>query len=114
MGDGMRRILAYTASLVSAENGVVLVDEIDTGLHYSVQTDMWRLVLETAEALNVQVFATTHSWDCIEAFQEAMAEEGWPERGQLLRVSRDGDATRAVLYSGEELAIATAQEIEVR
>ncbi len=71
MGDGMYRILTLAMSLVTAEDGVLLVDEIETGLHYEAQTDMWRLILETAKELNVQVFATTLCWDCIAAFQEA-------------------------------------------
>ncbi|MCP4366882.1 MAG: AAA family ATPase, partial [Deltaproteobacteria bacterium] len=58
MGDGIYRILALVISLVSCENGVLLVDEIDTGLHYTALTKMWRLVIETAKKLNVQVFAT--------------------------------------------------------
>jgi predicted ATP-dependent endonuclease of OLD family len=71
MGDGMRRILTLAMCAVNVENGFLLIDEIDTGLYYEVQADMWRLILETAQRLDVQVFATTHSWDCVSAFQEA-------------------------------------------
>jgi AAA domain, putative AbiEii toxin, Type IV TA system/AAA ATPase domain len=66
MGDGMRRLLALSTSLVCTKEGSLFVDEIDTGLHYSVMADMWKLVVRKALSSNVQVFATTHSWDCIE------------------------------------------------
>ncbi len=65
-GDGVRRLLGLALAMLGAENGVFLVDEIDTGLHYSVMPDMWKMIAGTAKALNFQVFATTHSKDCIE------------------------------------------------
>ncbi|HEX6002029.1 MAG TPA: ATP-binding protein, partial [Hyphomicrobiaceae bacterium] len=67
LGDGMWRILALAISLIRAKDGVLLVDEIDTGLHYSVMTNMWDLVYHTAREFNVQVFATTHSYDCVQS-----------------------------------------------
>ena len=57
MGDGIWRLLGIALSLVGARGGILLVDEIDTGLHYSVMADMWRMVRETAARLDVQVFA---------------------------------------------------------
>ena len=42
MGDGMWRMLGLALALANAKGGVLLVDEIDTGLHYSVMADMWR------------------------------------------------------------------------
>ena len=74
MGDGLYRILALIIALVNCEKGILLIDEVDTGLHYSALTKMWQLVIETARKLNVQVFATTHSWDALAAFQKAMSE----------------------------------------
>lgn len=114
MGDGMRRILAIAASLVSVDQGTLLVDEIDTGLYYNVQTDMWRLVLETAERQKAQVFATTHSWDCVKAFQQALAQVGHLSSGVLIRLDPTEKGIEAVTYSSKELDIAIAQGIEVR
>ncbi|MEZ4709610.1 MAG: ATP-binding protein [Caldilineaceae bacterium] len=114
MGDGMRRILAIAASLVSVEDGALLVDEIDTGLYYGVQKDMWRLVLETALRQNAQVFATTHSWDCVRAFQQALAKFDEQNLGSLIRLDKVDDQITAVTYSAQELDIAMAQGIEVR
>ena len=114
MGDGMRRIMAIAASLVSVENGTLLVDEIDTGLYYGTLTDMWRLVLETSLKQNAQVFATTHSWDCVKAFQQALDKFDNPDIGRLIRLEKEGDTVKAVVYSTAELDIAIEQGIEVR
>jgi AAA15 family ATPase/GTPase len=114
MGDGMRRIMAITAALVSVENGTLLVDEIDTGLYHGTLTNMWRLVLETSAKQNTQVFATTHSWDCVKAFQQALEKFNAPDIGKLIRLEKTGSKVQAVLYSADELDIAVEQGIEVR
>ncbi len=71
LGDGFARLLVHSLALEHTAGGSLFIDEIDTGLHYSVMADMWKLVIATARKLNVQVFATTHSWDCIEGLAEA-------------------------------------------
>ncbi|MFM2311796.1 MAG: hypothetical protein RLZZ04_1072 [Cyanobacteriota bacterium] len=114
MGAGMYRILTLAIALVTAENHVLLIDEIETGLHYEAQTDMWRLILATAKELNVQVFATTHSWDCIAAYQEALAEMEDQSIGKLFRLDSKYGKLRAVEYDAEDLDIAIRKGIEVR
>lgn len=114
MGEGMRRILTLAMFAVTAQDDVLLVDEIDTGLYHGAQTDMWRLMIETAQRLNVQIFATTHSWDSVAAFQEALNQHPGNEIGRLFRLeARDGDI-RSVRYDADDLAIAVRQAIEVR
>ncbi len=114
MGEGMNRLLGIALALVNAKDGILLIDEIESGLHYSVQPDMWRLIFETAAKLNVQVFATTHSWDCIEAFQEAA--EAYPEEGVLisLRRKQQEEGIAAVLFDEKDLESVTRSYIEVR
>jgi ABC-type branched-subunit amino acid transport system ATPase component len=114
MGDGMRRILTLATAEIVAENGVLLVDEIDTGLYYRAQTNMWRLLIQTAQRLNVQIFATTHSLDCVQAFQAALSGEKDEEVGKLFRLSVRGDSIQPVAYTARDLEIAIQQEIEVR
>ncbi len=114
MGDGMHRILAIAASLADSENGYLLVDEIDTGLHYRTITDLWRLVFETAERLNVQVFATTHSSDGVKSFSEALDLQENKDIAALFRLERRGQQIVPVNYTAEELNFVTEQEIEVR
>ncbi len=116
MGEGMNRILGIVLALVNAKDGILLIDEIDSGLHYSAQPNLWRLVFEAARRLNVQVFATTHSWDCIAAFQEAALQDSQAE-GLLISLREKQDEKGrvvAVLFDENELAIVTREQIEVR
>jgi hypothetical protein len=110
MGDGIWRLLGVALALVTTRGGVLLVDEIDTGLHYSVLVDMWRLVLETARSLDVQVFATTHSRDCYEALA-AVAEPGRNEIS-LQRIERG--KVEAIAFSEAEIRQAAERGLEVR
>lgn len=111
-GDGVNRLFGIILSLCNARNGVLLVDEIENGLHYSVQTEIWRTIFRLANDLNVQVFATSHSWDCVRAFQEAACES--PEDGVLVRLSRKDDRIIPTLFTEKELEIVTRDQIEVR
>lgn len=110
MGDGIWRLLGIALALATASGGVLLVDEIDTGLHYSVLVDMWRLVLETARSLDVQVFATTHSRDCYEALA-AVTEPGRTEIS-LQRIERG--KVEAVAFTELEIRQAAERGLEVR
>jgi AAA domain, putative AbiEii toxin, Type IV TA system/AAA ATPase domain len=112
LGDGVNRLFGLALALVSARDGLLLIDQIENGIHYSVQADLWRLVFETAARLNVQVFATTHSYDCIKAFEEAARES--EEEGVLVRLTRKGDRTLVGEFDERELEIAVGGEIEVR
>lgn len=113
LGEGMNRLFGLTLAMVNSKNGLLLVDEIESGLHYTVQVDLWRLIFATAKRLDVQVFATTHSWDCIEAFQAAACEDRESE-GMLIRLDRRGETIVPMLYDEETLAVAARERIEVR
>lgn len=113
-GDGLMRAFGLSLALVNSRDGFLLIDEFETGLHHSIQTDIWRLIFSSAKLLNVQVFATTHSWDCVEAFQKAAADDQH-EKAMLIRLARRKNGQiRAVSYNEEEMAIVTEQNIEVR
>ncbi len=113
LGNGMYRMLCISLSFVNATDGMLLIDEIENGIHYSVQPELWQLIFQLARRLNVQVFATTHSWDCIKGFQRA-AEKEKQEEGMLIRLGRRKGEAAVTLFDEEELGIATRQQIEVR
>ena len=111
-GDGLNRLFGIILSLVNAKDGLLLIDEFENGMHHTVQTDTWRAVFRLAQRLDIQVVATSHSWDSIEAFQKAASED--PEEGVLIRLSRKGEDIIPTLFRESELAVATRDRIEVR
>jgi len=70
-GDGVRHLISIITALYAAENGYLFIDEIDSGIHYSLLDELWKNILLLSKKLNVQVFATTHSKECIESFSRA-------------------------------------------
>ena len=109
----MRRLLALSLSLVRTGDGFLLIDEIDTGLHFSVMEEMWRLVVNTALESNVQVFATTHSYDCVHGLAALL--ESTPELASQVSVQKiESSLAEAVGLDADQIRVAARQDIEVR
>jgi hypothetical protein len=113
LGDGMWRMLAMAMALVRARDGMLLVDEIDTGLHFTVMTDMWKLIAQTARELNVQVFATTHSYDCVTSLATICDENAGADDHVTIQRIEPG-RSKAVAYTEAEIKVAAERHIEVR
>lgn len=113
MGDGMWRMMAMAIAIAQCKGGVLLIDEIDTGLHYTVMANMWRLIFGAAKELDVQVFATTHSYDCIKSLAElCYSETDARDNVTLQRIEVSNP--KAVPYTEDEIEIAAEKNIEVR
>ena len=89
LGDGAMRLFGVALALANSRDGFLLIDEAENGIHHTVQRDFWRMVLKTADENNVQVFATTHSYDCVRGFAQAVTECGGID-GALVRLERRG------------------------
>ncbi|MFZ4661513.1 MAG: AAA family ATPase [Caldilineaceae bacterium] len=113
LGEGLNRAFGIALALVNAQNKILVIDEIESGLHYSVQLELWKLIFEVAHRLNIQVFTTTHSWDCVEAFQQA-ATQNEAEEGVLIRLQRKNDTIVPTIFDEKKLTIATREQIEIR
>lgn len=110
MGDGMNRIFALVLALVNSANGFCLVDEIENGIYYRRQPDLWKVIAHLVEKLNIQLFATTHSNDCVKSFSEIASDQN----AKLIRLEKREKGIKAVDYSAEEVSIAADNDIEVR
>ena len=111
LGDGVWRVFVLATALICARGSLLLVDEIDTGLHYAVMEDVWRVVLETAQRLDVQVFATTHSLDCVNSLAE-VCEEAPAGSISLHRIELGNP--QAITYPQEDIPTAVRHQIETR
>lgn len=74
-GDGMKKATQLALALVRARGGVLLIDELDDGLHYSALARLWRFLVVAARQLETQVFATSHSKDCLESIAHLYRED---------------------------------------
>ncbi|WP_437214969.1 AAA family ATPase [Pectobacterium sp. LFLA-215] len=112
LGDGMTRIFHIILSLVCAKDGVLIVDEFENGLHWSIQEGAWDIVFNLSKQLNVQIFTTTHSNDCINAFSKSWNNE--KDAGSFLRLQRHGNDSLLYEYAPEQLSDSIDVDVEVR
>lgn len=114
-GDGMTRLLNVILALVNAKDGILLIDEAENGLHWSVHSKLWSLIFRLANKLNVQVFATTHSMDCVKGFNKIWIEEEYKDSGCFYRLERGKDTQiKAVYYNQETLSDSIETGVEFR
>ncbi len=111
MGEGMTRLARIVLGISAVPGGVLLVDEIENGIHHSVMSKVWKAVSAAAKQFDVQVFATTHSYECFENAVNALGAEGF----KFFRVgkTRSGE-DEAVMYSPEMIDVAIRHYMEVR
>jgi hypothetical protein len=113
LGDGMTRLLEIALSLVNSKDGILVVDEFENGLHWAVQPQVWRLVFFLTQQLNIRVFATTHSQDCVRAFHSIWKRN--ESAGTFHRIEKNGHSSPFIrAYDCETLADAIQSEVEVR
>ncbi|MEA1869760.1 MAG: AAA family ATPase [Euryarchaeota archaeon] len=118
LGDGMLRVLQLVLKIFPAKGGFLLIDEFENGLHFSIQEKVWALLFEMAQKLDIQIFATTHSWDCIESFAKAAITRRDVE-GVLFRVGRSVKESNrgkviATVFDEDALYNITQADVEVR
>lgn len=112
ISHGINKTISLLLQLESYQNGVVLVDEIETGLHHSLLPKAWSVIYEICEAFNVQLFASTHSKDCLDALQSLSASQA--DNLRLLRAEVANDGSHTVrAFKGKDFisALETQQEI---
>ena len=111
MGEGMTRFANTVLAMANVPAGVMLIDEVENGIHHSVLADIWRVLDDASRRFGVQVFATTHSFECVQAADQAIKTDAL----SLHRLARDDDGNcRCVTYDRTEIAAALRHDIEVR
>ena len=113
LGDGMARLLSVILVISNTSDDCVFIDEIENGIHYSAMPKVWLGIVKAAQRFNCQVFATTHSYECLQAAVQGLTED---VRDQFcyVRLDRNGDRVVGTTYDYEVLSAALEQNWEVR
>ena len=118
-GDGILRLLEILVAIegIKEQGGVLLIDEIENGLHFSVLEKFWTVIYQAAEKYNVQIFATTHNIETLQYLKSA-AEKGhqtFKDNVRVYSVLKQPDGSSKV-YKGdyENLQTATENNLEMR
>ena len=110
LGAGIYKIFSYIVNTSFIPNGVLFIDEIDNGFHYSSLRNLWISLFKVCYKNNVQLFAATHSYECIKAFNdvynEVKNEYNSNNDIQGIRIEADKKEKykyQAIIYNNEEL-----------
>jgi AAA15 family ATPase/GTPase len=125
-GEGMGRVLDYIINLLSfkrdEEGKTLLIDEFENGLHFRVQEKVWDMLFELSHKYDVQIFATTHSMDCIRAFSRAMEyyKSEHPdldeEPGQVIKLYLEAQTGKVnyIEYDSSDLETVDSGNVDIR
>ncbi len=114
MGDGIKKILTIILALIHSKDGYLFIDEIENGLHYSVQEQLWDIIFKVSKKLNVQVFATSHSMDSIASFSAILNKDDNGNVGKLIRLDNKKEIIKVTEYTTEQVSISVENHFEVR
>jgi len=113
-GDGLKHWISMICSLYACENGYMFVDEIDNGLHYTMLDKLWEIILTISKEQNVQVFATTHSKECIESYARVAKKLEDDEIGFIELGRNKEDKIRAIVMDSRRFFRELEANNEVR
>ncbi len=111
-GDAINRIAAIIISVVNNNSNVLLIDEIENGIHYTNHVSLWKMLFKLSQDLDVQIFATTHSLEMLEAFTKVGLEAEFNglsshfemarsvKTGQIIGIRRDMETLEYSLSHG--------------
>ncbi|WP_309893954.1 AAA family ATPase [Archangium sp.] len=100
-GDGIRRTLLLAESVVKAKGGLLLIDEIETGIHVSALGGVYAWLVRACRELDVQLFVTTHSLEAIDAL---LAADTTPEEDIVaFKLGRQGGQSVVKRYGEDQL-----------
>ena len=113
-GDGLKHYISIICSLYSCENGYLFIDEIDNGIHYTQLDKLWEIILTISKEQNVQVFATTHSKECIESYAR-VAKELEDKEITFFKLGKNQEGEiKGMVYPYEWFVDSVEQEEELR
>ncbi|MGC4035242.1 MAG: AAA family ATPase [Chitinophagaceae bacterium] len=113
-GDGTVKLFRYILEIMKCSGGRVMIDEIDSGLHYSKMKNFLKLIIELSIEKNVQIFATTHSKDCVEYFTKSLEELRLEQDARIIRLADTKDGIKSYTMKYDEFKNAIQSESEIR
>lgn len=113
MGEGMGRLLSVVLAIFNNQNGTILIDEIENGLHHSITTKIWIAIAQAARETNNQIFATTHSLECIKSAHNAFLKNEIYDFAYH-RFQRVNHVIESITYDQETIDTSVEMDFEMR
>lgn len=108
MGDGLSRLLSIVLAILANRDGIVFIDEIENGLHYSVMPRIWESIAQASKEYNCQVIATTHSYECLQSAINGIQKKELQKEFMYTRLEKSEDDQRVIPKSFRYEVLKTA------
>lgn len=112
MGEGICKLTSILTAILSNQNSIILIDEIENGIHYSLMPKIWEIIFTAAEKQNCQIFATTHSHDVIKGLSDFMRDSELDVEKQsfsYMRLDRNKEGLVVPKYYGPSALLASVE-----
>lgn len=113
-GDGLNRLLFLVLAIVANPHSIILIDEIESGFHYSMYPKLWQVIASAARDNDCQIIATTHSYECIDGAIEGIENVNMINSFCFYRIEGNENTNKSFRYSGTLLRYAVDASLEVR
>lgn len=118
LGDGIRKILSIILNINACKDGLLLIDEVDNGFHFTSLTSLWQAILFTASECNTQIFVTTHNIDSLKSLNTVLNKQTNSQMRQEISayklIKKDNAELVALRYGFEEFSHMMSNDIEIR
>lgn len=116
LGDGINRILSILVNIADVKQGFLMIDEVNMGLHFSALETLWEAIFRAAHKFEVQVFATTHTDECVRAYLKTHHKlyDHTLDNSRLYRIEKREDQHEAVCYDIEDIETTLENNWEYR
>jgi predicted ATPase len=115
-GDGANKLFRILILLTLHKGRRLMLDEIDSGIHYTKFKEFWKAILVLALKENTQIFATTHNEECIRYFNEVLTDLGdeYQIRSKIIQLEKINNHIRAYTLDFESLKLSVDEDLEIR
>lgn len=118
-GEGLKKYLYILVSAANAKRNVLLIDEIENGIHFSVYHHLWKSIIRLAAVNDLQIMITTHNLETVAALSAALdaddVEENAKDGVRVYTIAQTAEkGLQAYRYVHEGLKNILANNIEIR
>jgi predicted ATP-dependent endonuclease of OLD family len=101
-GQGIKSFIDILLSLILSNNSIIFIDEIENGIHHTNFDKLWEIILTISKQQNIQVFATTHSKECIESYAR-VADKLEEDEIRFISLYKDNENIQSIVFNKQEI-----------
>lgn len=114
LGNGVNKLMQLALAMLAHPGSILLVDEIETGFHYSLFPKLWEIIGKLAGETGCQVFATTHSYECVSGAAGLAANDADSNLFRFIRLDQEDGVVVSHVFENDSFNYAVHNDWEVR